>query len=263
MFVISKLIWILGQPLSLAFFLAAIATLAALLRWRLSGLLCSALSALLLFVTLFTSTGSVLTQGLEDRFPRPVSDPADLKCMIVLGGGFATEVTTVRGGYELNAAGDRFLEALRLAKKYPQSTILVSGGDGTITGHDEGDAVIAERMFAAFGIDKARVIEDPTSRTTYENAINTKALLAKSGLSDCLLITSGFHMPRSMGIFRELGIPVIPWPVDYRSGGDEYLRLDATQPSLNAELLAIAVREWIGLVGYYAAGRTGSFFPGP
>lgn len=263
MFVFSKLIWILGQPLSLAFVFATIGILAALLRRRGFGLACSGLSALILFVALFTSAGSVLTQGLEERFPRATADPAELKCMIVLGGGFATEVTTTRGGYDLNAAGDRFVEALRLALKYPQARVLLSGGDGTITGHLEGDAIIAERMFAAFGIDKARLIEDRDSRTTYENAINTKALLASNNLSGCLLITSGFHMPRSMGIFRKLDIPVVPWPVDYRTSGRDYLRLDATQPSVNTELLGIAVREWIGLAGYYLAGRTATFYPAP
>jgi len=263
MFVFSKLIWILGQPLSLAFLLGGIGVLAGLLRRRRLGLVCSGLSALILFVALFTSAGAVLTQGLEDRFGRPAADPADLRCMIVLGGGFATEVTTVRGGYDLNAAGDRFVEALRLAEKYPQARILVSGGDGTITGHDEGDAVIAVRMFSAFGIDKSRLIEDRESRTTYENAINTKALLASNGLSDCLLITSGFHMPRSMGIFRKLDIAVTPWPVDYRTSGQDSLRLDATQPSLNAELLSVAGREWLGLIGYYISGRTATFYPAP
>jgi uncharacterized SAM-binding protein YcdF (DUF218 family) len=140
---------------------------------------------------------------------------------------------------------------------------LVSGGDGSITGNYEGDAVISERMFAAFGLDKARLVEDKGSRTTFENAINTKALLASNGLSNCLLITSGFHMPRSMGIFRKLDIDVVPWPVDYRSNGKEYLRLDALEPTLNTGLLSTAVREWIGLVGYYFAGRTSALYPSP
>ncbi|MBZ5762677.1 MULTISPECIES: YdcF family protein [Rhizobium] len=263
MFVISKLVWILCQPLSLAFFFGLLALLAALLRRHRLGIVSSALSVSILFVTLFTSAGSVLIETLEDRFPRPVADPATLECMIVLGGGFATEVTTGRGGYDLNAAGDRFVEALRLAMKYPRSRVLISGGDGTITGHLEGDAIIGERMFTAFGIDKARLIEDRSSRTTYENAVNTRALLASNGLSNCLLITSGFHMPRAMGIFRKLDIPVVPWPVDYRSGGKDTLGLDATQPSLNSELLGIAGREWIGLAGYYLTGRTSALYPAP
>lgn len=263
MFVLSKLVWILFQPLSLAIFFALVALLAVLLGWRRSGIASSALAVAVLFVTLFTTAGSVMIQGLENRFPRPAADPATLDCMIVLGGGFSTEVSTGRGGYDLNAAGDRFVEALRLAMKYPRSRILVSGGDGTITGHLEGDAMIAERMFTAFGIDRARLIEDRDSRTTYENAVNTKALLAANGLGNCLLITSGFHMPRAMGIFRKLDIPVVPWPVDYRSGGKEILGVDATQPSLNSELLGLAAREWIGLVGYNLTSRTSALYPAP
>lgn len=263
MFVISKLVWIFGQPLSLAFLFAVMGMLAGFFRRRWPGAVFSGLAALLMFITLFTSTGAYLSQGLEDRFARPTADPADLKCMIVLGGGFDNVVTTSRGGYEMNAAGDRFVEAMRLAMKFPQARILISGGDGTVTGGYEGDAPVAVRMFTAFGIDKSRLIEEPDSRTTWENAINTKVLLARNGLSDCLLITSGFHMPRSMGIFRKLDIPVVPWPVDYRSSGKETLRFDATQPGLNAQLIDISVREWYGLVGYYFAGRTSALYPAP
>lgn len=263
MFVLSKLIWIFFQPLSLAFLFGLIGLIAATLRRRRLGLVSAGISVAILFVSLYTTLGSVLIEQLEDRFPRPAADPTALTCMIVLGGGFATEVTTGRGGYDLNAAGDRFVEALRLANKYPQSRIVISGGDGTIAGNLEGDALIAERMFLSFGIDKKRLFEDRTSRTTYENAVNTKPILADNGLGDCLLITSGFHMPRAMGIFRKLDIPVTPWPVDYRSGGHETLGLDLTQPSLNTELLGIALREWIGLVGYYATGRTAALYPAP
>ncbi|MDE1993097.1 MAG: YdcF family protein [Rhizobiaceae bacterium] len=263
MFIFSKLVWILGQPLSLAFLFGLLALLAGLVRWHRLRALSMLLSVLILFVALYTTAGAVIVQGLEERFPRQATDPADLKCMVVLGGATQNEVTTVRGGYELDSAGDRLVEALRLAQKYPQARIVVSGGDGSITGDYEGDAVISERFFTALGIPKDRLVEDTTSRTTYENAVNTKELLTQNGLSNCLLITSGFHMPRSVGIFRKQGIDIVPWPVDYRSTGKETLGFDFTQPSLNAQLLATGVREWIGLVGYYAVGRTSALYPGP
>jgi uncharacterized SAM-binding protein YcdF (DUF218 family) len=240
-----------------------LAFIAALLRWRATVITSALLSALILFVSLYTTAGAYVVQTLEERFPHPAADPADLKCMIVLGGATQNEVTTVRGGYELDSAGDRLIEALRLAQKYPQARIVISGGDGSIGGTYEGDAVISERFFTALGIPTRRMVEDKTSRTTFENAVNTKELLAQNGLSDCLLITSGFHMPRSMGIFRKQGINVVPWPVDYRSTGKESLGFDFTQPSRNAQLLATGLREWVGLVGYYAAGRTSALYPGP
>ena len=172
MFVFSKLVWIFGQPLSLAFLFGLLAFLAALLRWRATTIISSLLSLLILFVSLYTTAGAYVVQGLEDRFPRVAADPADLKCMIVLGGATQNEVTTARGGYELDSAGDRLVEALRLAQKYPQARIVISGGDGSFGGTFEGDAVISERFFTALGIPTSRMVEDRTSRTTFENAVN-------------------------------------------------------------------------------------------
>ena len=68
-------------------------------------------------------------------------------------------------------------------------------------------------------------------------------------------------MPRSVGIFRKLGIDVTPWPTDYRTDGHEHLALDFTQPNRNAQNMTTAIREWFGLVGYYFAGRTSELYP--
>ncbi|WP_086993685.1 YdcF family protein [Rhizobium sullae] len=261
MFLFSKLVWVFGQPLSLVFFLILFAFLALVLRFRRLGVFFSAFATLLLFVLLFTTTGNYLLQGLELRFPKPDRDPDNLQCMIVLGGAFENEVNTTGHGIEFNAGADRFIEALRLAQKYPQSRILVSGGDGSISGKYEGDAAASARFFPLFGVPHEQLIEERTSRTTFENAINTKELLASQGLANCLMITSGYHMPRSVGIFRKQGIDVVPWPTDYRTDGHVTLGLDFTQPSQNAQNMATAVREWFGLIGYYFAGRTSALYP--
>ena len=261
MFIFSKLVWVFGQPLSVAFFLIVLGLLAQALRLRKSALLLSGLSAVVLFVTLYTTAGNYLLQGLENRFPKPAQDPESLQCMIVLGGAFESEVNTARHGIEFSAAADRFIETLRLAQKFPQSRILISGGDGSISGTYEGDAAASTRFFPLFGVRRERLVEEAASRTTFENAMNTKDLLAQNGLSNCLLITSGYHMPRSVGIFRKLGIDVTPWPTDFRTDGEVRPGIDFTQPSLNAQNTSTAVREWFGLVGYYLAGRTSELYP--
>jgi len=261
LFLISKLVWIFAQPLSLAFFLVFFALIAGLLSWRTLSILGAAGSVLILFVTLYSTTGNLLMQDLEERFAKPAADPDNLQCMIVLGGAFESEVNTARRGIEFSSAADRFIEALRLAQKFPQSRILVSGGDGSISGIYEGDAAASDRFFPLFGVGKDRLIEERQSRTTFENAVNTKEFLASQGLSHCLLITSGFHMPRSVGIFRKLGIDIVPWPTDYRTDGKVRPGLDFTQPNLNAQNMATAIREWYGLVGYYLAGRTSALYP--
>jgi uncharacterized SAM-binding protein YcdF (DUF218 family) len=207
-----------------------------------------------LFITLYTSAGSFALQSREGRYPK-VADPETLSCMIVLGGAFESEVTTARGGIEFNQSADRFVEALRLALKYPQSRILISGGDGSFSGVYEGEAQASERFFSAFGVDAGRMVKENTSRTTYENTVNTADLLQAQGLRDCALITSAFHMPRSVALFAKAGITITPWPVDFRTSGRVSLGFDFTQPALNAQLTATAVREWMALAGYRLAGR--------
>lgn len=262
MFLVSKLFWVFAQPLSIAFLLSAMAALLMFAGWRRIGGFSALLAALVLFVTLFTTTGTVALQVLEARFPKPAADPQVVSCMIVLGGALDNEINTARGGMELNQAADRFVEALRLARNHPQARILISGGDGSISGGYEGEAQTAERLFSAFGILPERLVKENTSRTTYENSLNTAALLKSNGLENCLLVTSAFHMPRAIGLFRKAGIPVIPWPVDYRTSGIVGPALDFTQPALNAQITTTAAREWMSLTAYYLAGRIGTLFPG-
>jgi uncharacterized SAM-binding protein YcdF (DUF218 family) len=262
-FVVSKVVWNLVQPLSLVFLFGLLALVLIGMRWLRMAVLALSLSLGVLFLTLYTTLGSLLLQTLEARFPRPLADPQELACMIVLGGAFETEVTTLRGGMDLNQAADRFVEALRLAIRYPQARILVSGGDGSLSGAYEGDAAASIRYFEAFGIPRTRLLAETTSRNTDENAQNSRAMLESGGLGQCLLITSAFHMPRSVGLFRKAGVAVTPWPVDYRTAGNVSFALDFTQPSLNAQQMSTAVREWVGLFAYRALGRIDDGFPAP
>ena len=262
MFLLSKIFWLVAQPLSLAFFatLAGLITTAAGLKR--TGVAFGLLGALVLFISLFTTTGSYFLQVLEDRFPRSAEPPSTLSCIIVLGGAFENEVMASRGGIEFNQAADRFIETALLAKRYPEARILVSGGDGSFSGAYDGDAKASDAFFAAFGIGPDRLIREEQSRTTFENARNTQELLAANGLANCALVTSAFHMPRSVGLFRKLGLKVTSWPTDYRTSGMVKPGFDFTQPSLNAQLTTTAVREWIGLAAYYFGGRTDSLLPG-
>lgn len=261
MFLISKIFWLVAQPLSFSFFAAGVGLLATAAGLRRLGGFLGGLGALVLFVSLFTTAGPSALQTLEDRFARPSPPPASLSCIVVLGGAFENEVMAGRGGTEFNQAADRFIETVALAKRYPEARILVSGGDGSFSGAYAGDAEASRSFFAALDLADERLIREEESRTTFENARNTRELLAANGLSNCALVTSAFHMPRSVGLFRALDIPVIPWPTDYRTSGKLGLGFDFTQPSLNAQLTTTAMREWIGLLAYYLAGRTSSVLP--
>lgn len=260
MFFLGKSAWIVVQPLSLAFFLVALALLLMLFGRRVFAFLLTLLGAAILFAALFTSTGAWALQMLEARYARP-DLPGNIPCMIVLGGAFDLEVTAGRGGMEFNQSADRFIEAARLARLNPEARILVSGGDGSFSGDYRGDADLAGDFFSAMGVDPTRLIKDTASRNTEENVTETKALADRSGLKGCLLITSAYHMPRAKALFDRAGLAVIPWPSDYRSSGKVELGLDFTQPTLNSQLASTAAREWLALAVAHMRGETVEWVP--
>lgn len=254
MFLFGKAAWIVAQPLTLALIVNILAFLTLLTgRRKLAGFL-SLLAGTILFVVLFTSIGAWSLQQLEARYPRPTlaTPPA---CMIVLGGAFDVEVTAGRGGMEMNQAADRFIEAARLARLYPEAKILVSGGDGSFSGDYKGDADLSPAYFEAMGVEPSRIIRETASRNTAENVGETRALLEANHIADCLLITSAYHMPRAKALFDQAGMATVPWPSDYRSSGRVELRLDFTQPSLNAQLASTAAREWGAIFAARLMGR--------
>lgn len=254
MFAFGKVFWIVAQPLTVSLILMILGFLALLAgRRRVSGFF-SLLACALLSTVLFTSLGAWGLQALEARHPRPALTTAPA-CMIVLGGAFDLEVTAGRGGMEMNQSADRFIEAARLARLYPQARILVSGGDGSFSGDYKGDADLSPAFFEAMGVNPARIIREAASRNTAENVGETKTLLDANGLSDCLLITSAYHMPRAKALFAARGLAVVPWPSDYRSSGRVTLRFDFTQPTLNAQLTSTAMREWAAILAARLRGQ--------
>ena len=100
-----------------------------------------------------------------------------------------------------------------------------------------------------------RILRETASRNTAENVGETRRLLEANHLSDCLLITSAYHMPRAKALFDRAGVQTRAWPSDYRSSGRVRLRFDFTQPSLNAQLASTAAREWAAILAARLTGR--------
>lgn len=259
-FVVSKVFWALVQPVSLIFLLMLAGWLLTLTGRRRLGLTSGALGLALLGVSSFTTLGVLLIAPLEDRFTRPHSMPPVIDTIVMLGGATSGRVSTARGIAELSEAGDRLAETLFLAQRYPQARIVLSGGSGLLVVDGEPEAETAARFFQALGIARERLVLESASRNTDENAELTKAMLGDAP-GVVALVTSAFHMPRSVGLFRKVGIEVVPWPTDYRSAGDEGLGLDIVNPVLNLTTTGVAMKEWIGLAVYHWTGRTDELFP--
>lgn len=262
-FVAAKVAGFLIQPLNLiALFLAA-GIVALLAHRRRAALAFSGAALALLGLATWTNLGAVLLQPLENRFHRPASPPPTVAGIVVLGGFFEGGVNLARGGYELNNSADRIVEAAALAHAYPEARIVVTGGSGALVLKGEGDADTAPRLLQALGIARDRLVLENQSRDTYENALFTRRMVDPKPGETWLLVTSAFHMPRAMALFRKAGFAVVAWPADYRTAGDERFgpARDNTQDSL--QNLGLAIREWVGLAAYRLAGRTDALFPAP
>lgn len=261
-FVLSKLFWFLVQPVNLAIILLLVACLLAFLRWKRSAARLAGCATLWLVLCVWTSFGAILVTPLEERFPRPPL-PGSVAGIVVLGGGFEGGINLARGGYELNSGGDRYVEAAILARRFPDARIVISGGSGALMLDGEDDASTALRLMEAVGVARDRLFLEGKSRNTHENAVFTKDLVSPASGETWLLVTSAFHMPRSMALFRKVGFDVVPWPVDYRTSGREGIGLFVDNPVDSLQTSTLGIREWIGLVAYWITGRIDEPFPGP
>lgn len=222
MFVFSKLLSAATQPLTWVFLL-----MVAGLLWgrrnpsRGPGLVWAGLAALL--VLGWRPLPDMLVRSLEQQVPPP-SAPASAEWsayagVVVLGG--ALENAYVRAGngqVGLNSAAERMTMAVALAEAHPQLKVLFTGGDGTLLKQPESEAVQARQFFAEQGVSPDRLIFESASRTTYENALYSARLPGVDIQKPWLLLTSGWHMPRSLASFRKVGWRVTPYSVDYLTG---------------------------------------------
>jgi uncharacterized SAM-binding protein YcdF (DUF218 family) len=203
-----------------------------------------------------TPVSNALMLSLEQHSPRPDAQNAGaIDGIIVLGGVIDGLVSSQGGEIALNEAAERLTEAAALAYRYPKARIVLSGGDGALLYESGDEASFAKEFFTRIGVDPARITLERKSRNTWENAVFSKERVQPEPGERWLLVTSAFHMHRSMGVFRAAGFPVTPWPVDFRTRGPADLWRVPPRPSEGWKRIDMAVREWVGYVAYWATGR--------
>lgn len=259
----SAIFWFAAQPLNLSTLLVLAALVLCFVRLRRWAFAAGLAAFLVLALSTWTTLGALLLHPLEDRFARPADLPADVDGIVVLGGGLEGGINLVRGGYDLNASGDRFVETAVLARRFPDARILISGGRASLLLAGEGDAESGPRLLEALGVARSRMILEDRSRDTYENALFSRRLADPKPGETWLLVTSAFHMPRSVAVFQKAGFPVLPWPCDYKTAGDETFGLAADNPIDSLQNATTAIREWIATLAYWATGRTDALLPAP
>lgn len=262
-FYLSKILGFFALPSNLLIVLGLLGAAIAVFRGGRAGGKLIVASLILLAIFGLSPLANALILPLEQRFPPWDETRGPPTGMIVLGGAFDTVVSQTRADLPLNEAAERMTVSAALARKYPQARIIFTGGTGSLVYGGPTEGELARRFYASLGVAADRITIEDESRDTAENAIFTKPLADPKPGERWLLVTSAYHMPRSVGVFRRIGFMVEPYPVDYRTRGVEDLARPF--PSLGEGLRRgdAATREWIGLLMYRVAGRTNELFPGP
>ncbi|WP_163025760.1 YdcF family protein [Chachezhania antarctica] len=219
-------------------------------RW-LAG---SALAAMLVIALL--PVGQFVLLPLETRYPPDPPVPDDIGGIIVLGGGEDGAASHYWQKPMVNGAGERFTEALALAQRFPEAPVIWTGGIVALTPAAKDATSMGAWVLQDLGLRPPRLLIEPSSRNTAENARLSLDLAPDRGDRPWLLVTSAFHMRRSVETFCAAGWQnLVPWPTDFRTAPQTWG--PKWNFALHLETLVMSTKEWMGLVGYRATGRGG------
>ncbi len=255
---LSKIAPLLLYPLGLACILALLA--AAFRRWDSWSTALAVASALLLLIFSNGWVAGKLSKSLEWRYCRKMIRRLWMRSCC---SAEARAVAYPRTMTEVNEAGDRLFQTVRLYRAGKAPRVIVTGGAiqwmGSVVPEAEGMRELLEFM----GVPADAIVADAAAQNTYENALHVRAIADELGVERVLLVTSALHMPRSVGIFERQGFSVIPAPTDFLA-----TRSDEDAPGIglggaffrllpDVQYLEISTRvlkEYLGMAVYRARG---------
>jgi len=235
------------------FFLAFI--LIACLAWKKGERFAAKLIILITAVFYLLSTylvADVLMGTLESAYEPPENPQGDV--VIMLGGGAFSDAPDVDGEGALTASPSaRLLPAVRLASKL-DLPILVSGGQ--VFQESGKEALLAKRTLVSLGVPESRILVEGDSQNTVQNAAYTATILKEHDLVRPILVTSAFHMKRSVLNYEKLGIEVVPYPTDYMVSHHPVFHVVKLAPSADAlHTNAVVLQEILRTAVTYCLGK--------
>ena len=138
----------------------------------------------------------------------------DIDNIIILSGSEDPSLTFLTKKINLNHASERLVEAIRLANINKNSKIIFLGG-GSKYKNNFNESDVAKIFFENMNFNMTNVKFFPTSKNTIQNLEDLKKIINYKQKN--LIITSAFHMKRTLIISKEIGINFVPYPVDHRS----------------------------------------------
>jgi uncharacterized SAM-binding protein YcdF (DUF218 family) len=162
-----------------------------------------------------------LLSPLENKYPALQVDrlPADLisegKLAIVLLGGGVYGKAPEYGGRDM-LTGHAMLRTVYAADLALDTGLNVYSTGGAIYPElTEPEGLIMQRWLVRLGVPRERTHAETAAKNTWENAANIAMLLKEKGIKQIVLVTTAWHMPRSVRVFESHGLQVIAAPCAY------------------------------------------------
>lgn len=263
MFELGKIYLLLSSPPRIAFVLLCVGVVLLYTRQRRLGRRIIAGLVVSTVILSFVPVGDWLLQRLEARFPRLDPLPRQVHGIVLLGGEINQQLTLAHGLPVIGRGASRLLAFADLARRYPSARLVFSGGSGQLLDHATTEAAAMPIALRAVGIEETRVEFEGRSRNTYENAVFSKEIADPKPGETWLVITSAFHVPRTVGAFRQAGFPVQPYAVDYANAGVLEWDFDVFSFDKGFGSLSVPLKEFVGLAAYRMLGYTDALFPAP
>ena len=233
---LSKLLGPLLNPINFLFITLIILSILYLINKRKIFLTTLSLNLFLIIVLAFFPIGSLGLKYLEKDFIIK-KEYKNIKNILVLSG-----------------AGERIIASVSLAYQYPDAKIFHVGGNAyLIKNNKNDDSTIAKKIYNEINFDMDRIKFIGKSRNTIENFKEIKELNLK--YSETVLVTSAYHMKRSMMIAENEGVKVIPYPINLISKSktpliNSYQIFDVVN---NLSKFNTFIREMLGIIAFKIA----------
>lgn len=220
MFILKKIIGQLFLPVPLCLEILIVGLLLLLFtRKQRTGKIILSVGIILFTLLSYPALSNTFLRRLEYQYPPLISTETSdfaagevqpqVRWIVVLGGGHISDpkipVTSQLSGASLV----RLIEAIRLHNQIPGSKLILS--EGKVFDSVPGAETMAE-VAKALGVKQEDLILESESRDTIDEARIIKSIV---GNDKFILVTSASHMPRSMGMFKKLGMQPIPAPTGY------------------------------------------------
>jgi uncharacterized SAM-binding protein YcdF (DUF218 family) len=252
-FVLSKILFILIKPICWIIGLLIAAYLVKNQR-RSKSIIAFTLTLSLLLTNKGLFNTVIRAWETRTASAEAISEPFDIG--ILLGGYSNLNLLTGDQRYNLNERGNRLLNTLDLYHAGKIKKILLSGGTGSLKQDNPKEAERLFRFLQQIGIPDSAIIVEAASRNTYENALFSKRIVeTQFPGSSCLLITSAWHMPRSIRCFQKVGLTVTPFSVDFLSEKNQHpIDMWLIPDKMGFYKWEILIKEWIGMLAYRLKG---------